>query len=234
MTTQESSLDNAPSASAILFQGDSGALSDATRRALIALLSGPAIDGRRQSRLWTTLLRDEAVLRSRLHDLFLDLVVDRDQQVAFTIQVVAEGGDFPRLLRQMPLTVLDSALLLHLRQLVTQADSMNERAVVSVSDLREHMRVYEPQGNTDRALYDKRFNAALEKIKKRSLLHKIRGADERYEVSPTLKLVFGAAQIEELTRAYRRLAQDGVIDPGALTPAPEDEDAIPESRDRDD
>src|ERR1043166_9035633 len=78
-----------------LFSGDTGALAMDTRRVLVHLLLGPALDAQRQTKLWPVLLRDEQVLRSRLHDLFLELVVDRDQRVAFTRQVVDEAADVP-------------------------------------------------------------------------------------------------------------------------------------------
>ena len=50
--------DGTPAASA-LFLGDSGELPLDTRRALVQLLSGPALDGRRHAKLWPVLLRDE-------------------------------------------------------------------------------------------------------------------------------------------------------------------------------
>ena len=117
------------------FAGDTGQLPLETRRVLVQLLLGPSIDAMRQRHLWPVLLRDEAVLRSRLHDLFLELVVDTDQQVAFTRQVVAEDIDAPVLLRKAHLTFLETALVLFLRQRLTQADAAGERAVVSYEDM---------------------------------------------------------------------------------------------------
>jgi hypothetical protein len=67
-----------------LFVGDTGELPLDTRRALVQLLSGPSLDGRRHPKLWPVLMRDESVIRRRLADLFLELVIDRDVQVAFT------------------------------------------------------------------------------------------------------------------------------------------------------
>ena len=73
-----------------LFAGDAGALRLDTRRVIVQLLLGPALDAQRQSKLWPVLMRDEAVVRSRLHELFLDLVIDREQEVAFTRQVSSQ------------------------------------------------------------------------------------------------------------------------------------------------
>jgi hypothetical protein len=186
-----------------LYQGDSGELSLDARRVLVQLLAGPSLDGQRHSKLWPILIRDEAAIRSRLSELFLQLVIDRDLQVAFTRQ--AETGDLevPRLLRRANLTFLDSILLLHLRQRLTQAETHGDRAVVSTDEIVEFLGVYEQAGNTDRALFEKRIHASIEKIKKHSILRKIRSSEDRFEISPTLKLLFSAEEIQALTRIYR-------------------------------
>ena len=185
-----------------LYQGDSGELSLDARRVLVQLLAGPSLDGQRHSKLWPILIRDEAAIRSRLSELFLQLVIDRDLQVAFTRQ--AETGDLevPRLLRRANLTFLDSILLLHLRQRLTQAEAHGDRAVVSTDEIVEFLGVYEQAGNTDRALFEKRIHASIEKIKKHSILRKIRSSEDRFEISPTLKLLFSAEEIQALTRIY--------------------------------
>ena len=185
-----------------LYQGDRGELSLEARRVLIQLLAGPSLDGQRHAKLWPILIRDESAVRSRLSELFLQLVIDRDLQVAFTRQ--AETGDLevPRLLRRANLTFLDSILLLHLRQRLTQAESHGDRAVVSTDEIVEFLGVYEQVGNTDRALFEKRIQASIEKIKKHSILRKIRSSEDRFEISPSLKLLFSAEEIQALTRIY--------------------------------
>lgn len=191
----------------VSFPGDCGQISHETRRVLVQLLLGPSVDGRRQANLWSVLLRDEKVLRERLHELFLELVIDHDQKVAFTRQVAAEGIEIPVLLRRATLTFLESVLLLFLRQKLTQADTQGERAVVSWLEMLEHLSVYERNSNVNHARFDKQRQGAIEKAKKLSLLQKIRGADDRFEVSPTLKLLFPAEEIQALTRTYVELAQ---------------------------
>lgn len=190
------------------FPGDTGTLSIETRRVLVQLLLGPSIDARRQGRLWPVLLRDEALIRSRLHDLFLDLVVDHEQRVAFTRQAAAGELEVPILLRRASLTFVQSALLLYLRQRLTHADAQGERAVVALSEMQEHLRVYERDDNADHARFERQIVNAVEKAKDLSLLQRLRGGDERYEVAPTLKLLFPAEEIQALMRTYAALAAD--------------------------
>lgn len=189
-----------------LFMGDCGELSLDTRRALVQLLAGPSLDGRRHPKLWPILVRDEGVIRRRLAELFLELVIDRDVLVAFTRQADTGDLEVPLLLRRAQLTFIDSILLLHLRQRLTQADSHGERAVVSTEDIVEYLTLYERTGSTDRAGFTKRVHASIEKIKKHSILQKIRSSDDRFEISPTLKLLFSAEEIQALTSLYQRMA----------------------------
>lgn len=207
-----------------LFVNDSGELPLDTRRVLVQLLSGPALEGRRHSALWTVLLRDEAVIRRRLSELFLDLVLDRDMQVAFTSQVSAEELDVPILLRRAQLTFIDSVLLLFLRQGLTQAEAHGERAVLARDDMVENLLPYERSTSTDRAGFTKRVNASIEKLKKHNILQKLRGSEDRFEISPTLKLLFSAEEIITLTALYERMAAGDAAAPGRQAIDEEDEE----------
>lgn len=207
-------------ATAALFANDTGELPLDTRRVLVQLLSGPSLDGRRHQKLWPVLLRDEAVLRRRLCELFLDLVIDRDMQVAFTSQVDAGELDVPILLRRSQLTFIDSVLLLFLRQRLTLADSHGERAVVSLDEITENLMLYERAASTDRAGFNKRISASVEKAKKHNILQKIRGSEDRFEISPTLKLLFSAEEILGLTALYERMAAG---EPVAMQPLDDEE-----------
>jgi len=210
----------------VLFVNDTGELPLDTRRVLVQLLSGPSLEGRRHPRLWPVLLRDEQVIRRRLAELFLELVLDRDLRVAFTSQVVAEELDIPILLRRAQLTFIDSVLLLFLRQRLTQADSHGERAVISRDEMVENLTPYERAASTDRAGFSKRVNASIEKLKKHNILQKLRASDDRFEIAPTLKLLFSAEEIIALTALYDRMAA-GELPTLARQPLDDDEDEGP-------
>lgn len=188
------------------FPGDAGALPLDTRRVLVQLLTGPFIDGRRHRRVWPVLLRDEAIIRSRLAELFLELVIDPDQEVAFTRQLELDEQDVPRLLRRVRLTFIESVLLLYLRQELLQATGSGERAVISTADIEEHLLAYERVSNLDRANFQRRSQRAIDKMTEHNLLQKIGGSDERYEISPTLKLLFTAEDVQRLTQLYEAMA----------------------------
>ncbi len=206
-TVAASAAEDAPAGA--IFAGDTGALPVETRRVITQLLVGPSLDGQRHTKLWPVLLRDERAIRSRLHELFLELVIDSDQQVAFTRQVAADDVDLPILLRKAMLTFIQSALILYLRERLIQAETRGERAVLSREEMVEHLAAFDDDTNRDQARFARQASAAVERAKELSLLRKLRGSDERYEVSPTLKLLFRAEEIQALTQVYVRLSDSG-------------------------
>jgi hypothetical protein len=194
-----------------LFPDDCGSLPFDARRALCQLLSGPSIDAHRHSQLWPALMRSEQAIRSRLADLFLELVIDRETGVAFTRQADTGELDTPTLLRSAPLSFIDSVLLLHLRQHLGEADAQGRRAVIEDTTLIDELSVYEKNLSTDRAGFMKRVGAAINKMKENHILTRLRGSEDRHEISPALKLLFSAEDVQALTEVYRELREGGVI-----------------------
>ena len=98
-----------------LFVGDTGQLDVDTRRALVRLIRGPFLDGSADELVWAALLRNQALVRQYLSEIFLTLMVDDAERIAFCQQASEADVTFPKLLRRVPLTLIDSALLLFLR-----------------------------------------------------------------------------------------------------------------------
>lgn len=201
-----------------LFMGDMGVLPLETRRILVHLLSGPYLDGKRHNKLWPILKRDEDVIRQYLSELFLELIIDFDSEVAFIRQADIGDLEVPMLLRRSQLTFIHSVLLLYLRSKLSQASTQGERAVVSSEEIQEHLTLFEKDVNTDRAGFNKRVRAAIEKFKENNILQKIRATEDRYEISPALKLLFSAEEISSLIKLYQNMNQNTA---GAEEHAPE-------------
>lgn len=191
-----------------LFVGDLGILPLETRRILVHLLTGPFLDGKRHRKLWPILKRDEDIIRQYISELFLELIIDLDTEVAFIRQVDMGELEVPMLLRRSPLTFIHSVLLLYLRQKLSQASSAGERAVVSNEEIQEHLTLFEKDDNTDRAGFNKRVRAAIKKFKENNILQKIRSTEDRYEISPALKLLFSAEEIASLIKLYQNMNQE--------------------------
>jgi len=186
------------------FVGDTGTLPVPARRVLVRLLQGPSLDARRHEKLWAIFKRYERDLKSRLHDIFLELVVDNETKVAFTRQVVSDEVEVPILLRKQSLSFLESVLLLFLRQKFTHSDAQSERAVVDQLEMTEYMKAYERSDNVDMSRFGRQMEGAIEKAKKLGVLLKLPGAEDRFEISASLRLLFPVEEIRALTEAYRQ------------------------------
>ena len=187
-----------------LFQGDAGVLPEDVRRVLVQLLQGPYVSRDNHPRPWSALIGHEDVVRSRLGDLYLELMLDRDGGFAFIRKVTPEDVEVPGVVRSSRLTLIDTALLLHLRDQLLRAEAQDVRTIVGRDEIDDQLSVYRVASGTDPVTYAKRINAAIEKMKKNSILRPTAEAD-RFEISPILALVFGADEVLTVTRELRRL-----------------------------
>ena len=98
-----------------------------------------------------------------------------------------EQLDIPILLVKLPLDISSSpSWCSSASALLPGADAQGDRAVVSNPEMLEHMEHVSAASGYDHAKFEKQSLNAIEKMKNLSLLRKVQGADERYEVSPTL------------------------------------------------
>ncbi|MGI9588137.1 MAG: DUF4194 domain-containing protein [Dietzia maris] len=198
-----------------LWPGDTGTLSFASRRALARLLTGPLVHAHRQPEIWAAVISDEPALRSRLADVFLDLVLDHDAGIAFTRQVDTGGRvEVPAVLRTETLSHMDTVLLLHLRSELSVAQP-GERVIVDREDVAEQIDVYRSVIDSDRTRYTRKFDASWNRLKSYSLLSDTE-TENRAEVSPVLRHLFDADVVAGIREEYRALieARDGSDDQG--------------------
>jgi Domain of unknown function (DUF4194) len=191
-------------------------LRDGSRRALVQLMRGPYLSAARHSKLWTSLLGDEAVIRERLSDLYLELVTDHASQVAFVRNLEGEP-DAPKVMRTAALTFLDTAMLLHLRQQLLH-ESGSSKTIVGRDEVYDQLQIYRGQDKADPAGFNKRIEASWSKMVRYGLLVST-STEDRFEVSPVLRLVFGVEQIAAVRTEFQRLAAETL---GGGTPAAED------------
>jgi len=193
-------------ASAALWPGDTGVLREPSRRALLELIKGPYLSGAKSPALWSALLADESSIRSRLHELFLDLVVDRVGEFAFVRNVDAGELATPTTVRTESLTFLDTAMLLVLRQMLLTAEGEG-RVIVGQDEVFEQLHVYRT-ADRDEQDFAKRLNASWGKMQnKLRIIHN--AGDDRVEISPVLRLIVDAEQVNAIAAEYRRLAGGG-------------------------
>lgn len=189
-----------------LYPGDTGELDLDTRRALVQLLKGPLVTAEKHPEVWRTIIRDERVLRSRLADVFLDLIVDEDELLAFTRP--ADTGDHktPTVLRTQRLTFMDTVMVLALRHRLLRAQP-GERVIVDFDEVGGQLEVYRAATSTDPAGFRRRVNASWTKLKDYSLLVPTT-TEGRMEVSPVLRQLFDADQVAAVEAEFRRIVEE--------------------------
>ncbi|MGW2094932.1 DUF4194 domain-containing protein [Promicromonospora sukumoe] len=185
-----------------LWPGDHGTLPAPARLALARLVRGPYLAAEPEPDTWRALLAHEDVVRERLADQYLDLVVDADAQVAFVRDVPA--ADAPQVVREVALTFLDTALLLHLRALLL--DSSDGRVAISRDEAADHLSVYRRRGGGSPMDFTRQLDATWARLVESGMLEPLSG--DRCLVSPVLRTVFGADQVAALSGEYARLAKE--------------------------
>lgn len=194
-----------------LFVGDTGRLVERSRRALLELIRGPYLSADQNPAIWSALRSDEHEIRSRLHDLYLDLVLDADAGFAFVRNVADDdAAGLPRTIRSAPLTFLDTAMLLVLRQLLLAAHG-ERRVIVGRDEVFEQLAVYRTVDRDERD-FEKRMNASW--IKMRNTLRVVHAAgrdeqEDRVELSPVLRLIVDAEQVRAIRDEYAALVTRG-------------------------
>jgi hypothetical protein len=183
-----------------LFEGDEGGLELAQRRALVALLKHRFISARTHQREWNALVANPRLIRTRLNDLFLDLHLDPDREVAYKRQVAPEGGGrpFPTLLHDTPWGREDTVLLVYLRSHCHSERAKGaERVFVDKIDMLEHIAQNRPGSATDQSGDAKRATKAVETLYRAGLLIGPTDAD-RFEVSRAIEVLLPMPKLHEL------------------------------------
>ncbi|MEA5455693.1 DUF4194 domain-containing protein [Sinomonas sp. JGH33] len=188
---------------AALYDGDTGVLALRVRQTLVRLLKGPYLDGGRDERLWTTLLDSQDVLRSRLSELFLTLLIDHERKIAVVRPVDPELlGTAARstiLRQQRALSRVETILVLRLRLLLDRHTTAHTEPTVTLEELSDVVAHYQPADQQD-ALRDADTVArAVQKLQARRLLLPT-PLDDVFLISNALPLALPFENIGDIAR----------------------------------
>jgi hypothetical protein len=204
--------DREPTSTLSQFEGDEGGLHLDQRKALVALMKNRFISARTHPRDWAGLIRNPRLIRSRLNDMFLDLALFPEPQVAWKRQVVPEtGGRFPTLLHDLSWGREETVLLVFLRtRFRLETASGAERAYVDRRDLEEYLLEHRPPTATDIAADRKRSVRAIEAIFRSGLLLGRSDAD-RWEISNAIDVLLPMEMLQSVLTWMRE--QNTTTDP---------------------
>jgi Domain of unknown function (DUF4194) len=214
--------------SVALFEGDEGGLEVDQRRALVVLLKQRFISGQTHPKEWRAVTRNPRPIRARLNDLFLELHLDTDREVAFKRQVAPEGGGrpFPTLLYDAPWGREDTILLVFLRSRFRSEQAAGaERVFVDREDMLEFVEQHRPAHATDQSGDGRRAAKAIETLYSAGLLIG-RSTGDRFEVSNAIEVLLPMEKLQQLLAWLR--TQNGSAPDGA-TGGPADADRDPDA-----
>lgn len=194
---EEEMTEDAPGAD--MFEGDSGTLYPEQRRCLVALLKHRYISAERHPEQWEVLLKDEELIKSRLNDMFLELQVERDQQIAFKRQAVSYTGDpLPSLLRERAHTKEETIVMLALRQrFFAQRQEGEDHVYVERETLMEEIAERWPEDLTNRSAAQKKAGTAIDGLATAGVLLKTADPD-RFRISPIIEVLLPIEKLREL------------------------------------
>lgn len=201
-------------------QGDSLMPHDA-RRVLVHLMRQGSVMASQKSKLFELLCRHESAIRKHLSEVYLQLVLDQKTGVAFVAsadyQNDVESGsedqddmeldESTTLIPKRTLSLYDTLILLVLRKHYQDRESAGEQKItIDIERLESYLTPFLPI--TDHASKDrKKLLARVKEMVRRKVLSTIRGAEDRYEITPIIRYVVSASFLESMLAEYTLLAQ---------------------------
>jgi predicted transcriptional regulator len=206
-----------------LFAGDTGTLDADVRRVLVRLLQRRFLLAERHRAQWRTLLENQQVIESRLHDLFVHLVVDHERGIAYKRQVRSAELDVPVLLRDEPYTRAETLVLVHLRTVFQRERGAGETSArVDVEELEATALTYFDPDDTNVAAHQREIRTAIARLVKDGVVDE--ESEGRYRVTPLVEVVLSNERLTEL-REWLRTRDDAGAAAGTAGDAGTDDDA---------
>jgi hypothetical protein len=191
-----------------LFAGDSGTLDAEVRTVLVRLLQRRFLLAEKNRRQWTVLLDNQALIESRLHDLFVHLVVDHQRGVAYKRQVRSAETDVPVLLRDEAYTRAETLVLVHLRTVFQRSHGAGETSVrVDVEEIEQTALTYFDPDDTNVAARQREIRAAVVRLAKDGLIEE--ESEGRFRVTPLVEIVLSNERLSELREWLREQVRTG-------------------------
>ncbi|PRZ05091.1 uncharacterized protein DUF4194 [Isoptericola sp. CG 20/1183] len=185
-----------------LFPGDTGVLPFEARRVLALLLQRRYLAAADHPAEWTSLLTHQQVISSRLHDLFVELIVDRDYEIAFKRQVRPDGLSVPVLLKDEPYKRVETLLMLFVRNRFRQEQGAGQAAAyVDTEEMADYALGFLAHDETNLAARRREIDNAVAALARERVLDEV--ATGRYRILPVVEILLPVDRLRELTHWLR-------------------------------
>ncbi|WP_394524712.1 DUF4194 domain-containing protein [Paenarthrobacter nicotinovorans] len=222
---------------AALFPGDTGVLPMKVRHALVKLLKGPYVDGARDEKLWTTLLDNQLILRSRLSELFLTLQLDHDRKIAVLRpvdpEIIGASSRSSILRQQRALSRVETIVLLRLRLLLDRHVTAQTDPTITREEISDLVANYTPAGQQDALRDSDVVTRTITKLLARQLLLPT-PLDDTYTISNALPLALPFENIGDIPAHIEALVAVAADESGTEPLLDMEADSSPAAEDGDD
>ncbi|WP_201611667.1 DUF4194 domain-containing protein [Psychrobacter submarinus] len=205
-------------------------------RVLVHIMRHGVIFHAQKPNLYHSLCRYQSMIQRHLSEVYLTLVLDERQGIAFIARSDSETSGSSQdsfdsastsgpkdlladelidstddhthsLISKRTLTLYDTLILLMLRKYYQERETSGEqKIIIDIERLSSLLTPFLPL--TDHTSRDlKKLSARLKELSRRHLLSSIRGNDDRYEITPLIRYVVSADFLESMLGEYLRLAQ---------------------------
>lgn len=189
--------------SGVLFDGDQGTLPLQARRAAVLLLKRTHLTSITHPKQWRALLDHANDIGPLLNNLFLELVIDERNEVAYKRQAGREvpGRPFTTLLKERKYTPEEAAVMIRLRQIHQAARREGHSAAyINRSDLFTDLEYLRPDSSDlvrDRVAVDR----AIQALVADDLLLKVSDDDDRLRISPVIETILKVERVQAFADA---------------------------------
>lgn len=185
-----------------LFAGDAGTLDADVRRVLVQLLRRKFLLAEKYPAQWRTLLENQQIIESRLHDLFVRLVVDHDRGIAYKQQVRSAELDVPILLKDDPYNRAETLVLVHLRTVFQRERGTGETSArVDIEELEQTVLTYFDPEDHNLARGQRDIRNAVQRLATEGLITEESAG--RYRITPLVEIVLSTEKLTELDQWLR-------------------------------
>ncbi|WP_288819491.1 DUF4194 domain-containing protein [uncultured Micrococcus sp.] len=192
------------------FPGDRGALAPHVRRVLVRLLQRRHLDAEQHRQDWAVLLEHREAIESRLHELFVRLVVDHDRGLAYKQQVRSDELDVPILLKDEAYTRAETLVLVYLRGVYQREITAGEAAArVDLEEIEQTVLSYFSRDDGDVARRQRAVHTALNRLTHEGVV--VLDSPQRYRITPLVEIVLSAERLRELEQWLREQAADEAL-----------------------
>lgn len=185
------------------------------RRVLVYLMRQGTILAVENLKLFDVLCRYETAIRQHLAEVYIQLILDAKQGVAYIINMenisddnddTASSDDFPTLIRKRTLTLYDTLVLLILRKYYQERETAGEqKIIIDLERIQASLIPFIPITNHE-SKDRKKLSSTLDKFSEKKIISVIRGEEGRYEITPIIRYVVNAEFLQGLLTEYEQLA----------------------------